>query len=163
MFFLNIFDYPCLIPLLFLLKLYRFIEQIWRLSRDSSNCLPLITNKEPKSTRNKSNFEFIVCVTLTSLSSYIKEPNHWLNSVNNLQSRPATKTIICCIDNALNIQACSLYLFNIWTRHSRTHPISPLNLKNRCWILWVVRWSFLEGMFLVFRFFFLQAFSQRLS
>ena len=60
--------------------------------------------------RNKTNLERVdqnvMFVLLLQVGLAIIEPNHRLNAVNNLQSRPAIKTINSCTDNPLNKQAC---------------------------------------------------------
>ena len=96
-------------------SLFIFVEQTRRVNTDSSNCSPLFTNKNPQFMRNKTFWEsrskFNVCFTLTSWSSYIIQSNHRLNAVNNLQSRPAIKTVNSCIDNPLNKQPCFFFYY----------------------------------------------------
>ena len=70
-------------------------------------------------------------VLLQKVRLAIIEPNHRLNTINNLQSRPAIKIITTCIDNPLNKQACFVYFLNISTLHTQTDPISPLNSRIR--------------------------------
>ena len=87
--------------------------------------------------RNKTNLErvdrYLMFVLPKQVGLAIVEPNNKLTAVKNLQSTPAIKTINSCINNPLNKQACFIYYFNIRTRHTRTHPISPLNSRNPCW------------------------------
>ena len=55
--FLEHILFPLLNSSLFLLKMYPFVEIFGRFNTDSSNFLPLFTNKKPESIENKANHE----------------------------------------------------------------------------------------------------------
>ena len=88
-----------------------------------------IVHYKSSDSRSKCN----VCVTFTGRSIYsIIQSNLRLNAVKNLQSKLAIKTINSCIDKPLNLLT-SWVFFNIRTRYTLRHPISPLNSRNPCW------------------------------
>ena len=92
----------CVHPLpnssLFLLEMNPSFEKIRRFNTDSSNSLPLLTNKKSDSPRKGTNHERLnrnlTFVLLLHLCLATIKPNHRLNGVKNMPSRPAIKIII---------------------------------------------------------------------
>ena len=98
-------------------KIYPFFQQIQKFNTDSSKCSPLdtiLTNKT-QSMRNRINVEricrYLMFVFLYQVSLATIEPNHGLNCVNNLLSRPAINTINSSTDNPLHKQAYFTHIF----------------------------------------------------
>ena len=101
----NKLDFPQLNSCLFNIEMYPFVQQIRKFNTESSNCSTLLTNKIPYFTKNKTNLERkyrnLVFVLLKQVTLATMGPNHNSNGVNNLSSRPASKTINSCIDTPL--------------------------------------------------------------
>ena len=97
--------------------MHSFIREIKGFNADSSNYLPLFTNKKTQlnEKKNKSwecRLKLNVCVTFTSQFGLdTTEPKHKLNNVNNLLSRPAIKAINSYTDNPLRKQAFLFFSF----------------------------------------------------
>ena len=101
----NTLNFPQLNSCLFDIEIYPFVQQIRKFITESSNCSTLPTNKIPFFTRNKTNLERkyrnLVLVLIKQVTLATMGPNHDSNGVNNLSSRPASKTINSCIDTPL--------------------------------------------------------------
>ena len=101
--------------LLFSFKHLPFCRKNLKINTDSSNFSPLFTNKKSKSTRNKTNLERLdqnfTFLVLWQVGLATTEPNHRLNGVNYLRSRPAIKAVNSCTYYLLKKQACFIYFF----------------------------------------------------
>ena len=113
---------------LFLFKHLPFCQKNLKINTDSSNFSPLFTNKKSKSTRNKTNLERLeqnfTFLVLWQVGLATTEPNHRLNGVNYLRSRPAIKTVKLYLLSSKKKQARFIYFLHLNTAYLHS-PNSP--------------------------------------